>query len=93
MEQVANLACRTALSYRGVAHINFPVDLQESTGGERSKRARPGHTSDVFARGAEAPVRGDLQDELEAMAERLGAPIVKALLGKAAVPDDSSRPV
>ena len=29
VEQVANLACRTALSYRGVAHINFPVDLQE----------------------------------------------------------------
>ena len=28
-------------------------------------------------------------DELEAIAERLGAPIVKALLGKAAVPDDS----
>jgi pyruvate dehydrogenase (quinone) len=28
-------------------------------------------------------------DELEALAEKLGAPIVKALLGKAAVPDDS----
>src|SRR6202035_3067292 len=28
-------------------------------------------------------------DELEAVAELLGAPIVKALLGKAAVPDDS----
>src|SRR5439155_6232641 len=28
-------------------------------------------------------------DELEQVAERLGAPIVKALLGKAAVPDDS----
>ena len=29
VEQVTHLACRTALSYRGVAHINFPVDLQE----------------------------------------------------------------
>src|SRR3989475_6768134 len=29
VEQVTNLACRTALSYRGVAHLNFPVDLQE----------------------------------------------------------------
>ena len=29
------------------------------------------------------------QSELEALAERLGAPIVKALLGKGAVPDDS----
>ena len=28
-------------------------------------------------------------DELEQVAERLGAPIIKALLGKAAVPDDS----
>src|SRR6202008_1761751 len=28
-------------------------------------------------------------DQLEQMAERLAAPIVKALLGKAAVPDDS----
>src|SRR2546430_9098631 len=25
VEPVTNLACRTALSYRGVAHINFPV--------------------------------------------------------------------
>lgn len=113
VESVANLACRTALAYRGVAHINFPVDLQESTGGERSKRARPGHSSDVMARGANAPAEADLrraaevlnagrkvailagrgalgaQDELEAVAERLGAPIVKALLGKAAVADDS----
>jgi pyruvate dehydrogenase (quinone) len=33
-------------------------------------------------------------DELEAVADRLAAPIVKALLGKAAVPDDSrTRPV
>jgi pyruvate dehydrogenase (quinone) len=113
VEQAADLACRTALAYRGVAHINFPVDLQESTGGERSKRAREGHTSDVRARGAQAPAEEDLRRaadvlnaggktvilagrgalgasrELEALAERLGAPIVKALLGKAAVPDDS----
>src|SRR5690349_19009654 len=29
VENVTDLACRTALAYRGVAHINFPVDLQE----------------------------------------------------------------
>ena len=29
VENVADLACRTALAYRGVAHINFPVDLQD----------------------------------------------------------------
>ena len=113
VEQVTDIACRTALAYRGVAHINFPVDIQEHTSGERSKRARPGHTSDVFARGAAAPREDALEkaaeilnagkkplilagrgalgasDELEQVAETLGAPICKALLGKAAVPDDS----
>src|SRR5216110_888045 len=29
VENVTELACRSAISYRGVAHINFPVDLQE----------------------------------------------------------------
>jgi len=29
VENLVDLACRTALSYRGVAHITFPVDLQE----------------------------------------------------------------
>src|ERR1022692_3539369 len=29
VENVAELACRTALSYRGVSHITIPVDLQE----------------------------------------------------------------
>src|SRR5438477_1040394 len=29
VENLTDLACRTALAYRGVAHITFPVDLQE----------------------------------------------------------------
>src|SRR5579871_3164750 len=29
VESIADLACRTALAYRGVAHIAFPVDFQE----------------------------------------------------------------
>ncbi|HWO42428.1 MAG TPA: thiamine pyrophosphate-dependent enzyme [Candidatus Eisenbacteria bacterium] len=113
VEQVANLACRTALARRGVAHLNFPVDLQEKEGGERSKRNIPGHTSDVFAAAPATPNDRQLQnaaevlnagkkiailagqgalragDELERVAERLQAPIIKALLGKAVVPDDS----
>src|SRR3989442_5912838 len=115
VENVADLACRTALAYRGVAHITFPVDLQEHelNGQGRSKRNVPGHTSDVFApmaclpadprfheatgilnpgkRVAIMPGRGALKatDELEVLAETLGAPIIKALLGKAAVPDTS----
>jgi pyruvate dehydrogenase (quinone)/pyruvate oxidase len=113
VEQVANLACRTALSRRGVAHINFPTDIQEHETDRRSKRAVPGHTSDVFARRAGLPAEEDLRraaeilnasrrptilagrgalqatDELLELADRVGAPIAKALLGKAAVPDDS----
>jgi pyruvate dehydrogenase (quinone) len=110
---VADLACRTALSYRGVAHINFPVDLQEQTGGERSKRNIPAHTSHAECRWARHPADADMARaadvlnagkrvailcgqgalhataQLEEAAAALGAPIIKALLGKAAVPDDS----
>src|SRR6185436_7695484 len=67
VEQVTNLACRTALAYRGGSHINFPVDLQEQTHDQRSKRARPGHTSDVYARGANAPIEDDLRRAAEVL--------------------------
>src|ERR671922_503649 len=113
VEPVTNLACRTALARRGVAHINFPVDLQEQESEERSKRARPGHSADILACRSGLPRDEDLRsaaavlnegkkvvilagrgaldatDELEQLAETLAAPIVKPLLGKAAVPDDS----
>ena len=114
VENVADLACRTALSYHAVAHITFPVDFQSQPVEKKgSKRNILHHTSDIFARGARLPDESDLQraadllnqgkkiailagrgalaatDELEQIAERLGAPIIKALLGKAAVPDDS----
>jgi pyruvate dehydrogenase (quinone) len=113
VEAVTHIACRTALAYRGVSHINFPVDIQEHVGGERSKRNIPGHTSDAYARSARLPAEEDVRraaevlnegqkvailvgqgalhatEELEAIAEVLAAPIIKALLGKAAVPDDS----
>jgi pyruvate dehydrogenase (quinone) len=114
VESVTDLACRTALAYRGVAHLAVPVDVQEmSVDAKRSKRNIAHHTSDVFARGAQLPAEPDLRraaelldagervailagrgalgagHELEAAAERLGSPIVKALLGRAAVPDDS----
>jgi pyruvate dehydrogenase (quinone)/pyruvate oxidase len=113
IEQVTNLACRTALSYRGVAHINFPVALQEHKVKEHSKRNIPGHTSNVFAVRSGLPDSEDIvraaevlnagakvailagqgvlhaTDELEQAAEILGGPIIKPLLGKAAVPDYS----
>jgi pyruvate dehydrogenase (quinone)/pyruvate oxidase len=114
VENVADLACRTALAYRGVTHLSFPVDLQEQPASRKgSKRNIPGHTSNVFARSARLPAEDELHraaevlnggtkvailagagalgatDELERVADTLAAPIVKALLGKAAVPDDS----
>jgi pyruvate dehydrogenase (quinone) len=114
VENAADLACRTALSYRKVAHIAFPVDIQAMEAARKgSQRNVPHHTSDVLARSARLPEEADLRraaavlhtskkiailagrgalgatDELEQVAEKLGAPIVKALLGKAVVPDDS----
>jgi pyruvate dehydrogenase (quinone)/pyruvate oxidase len=115
MQNVADLACRTALAYHGVSHITIPVDIQDQELPEdmRSKRNRKDHTSDVWARSARLPNEADVRcaadilnrgkkvailcgrgaldatDELEQTAEKLAGPIIKALLGKAAVPDDS----
>lgn len=112
---LTDLACRAALSSRGVAHIAVPVDFQEEevSKSEASKRGRHYETSDVWAAPARLPDEADLgraaevlnaghevvilagrgalkaTDQLEQAAETLGAPIIKALLGKAAVPDDS----
>src|SRR5207244_264204 len=44
VENVAHLACRAAISRRGVAHINFPVDLQSQKHTDRSKRNVKGAT-------------------------------------------------
>ena len=70
VENVAHLACRAALSYRGVAHINFPVDLQEQEEkGEPSPRNKAGQESSVSARRAGLPA----EDELFRAAEVLNA--------------------
>ena len=115
VRNVAELACRTALSRRCVAHITIPVDIQdqELKKDERSKRNKPHHVSNVWGDVVQLPARKDLEraaeilnqgkrvailagqgaigagDELEYVAELLGAPIIKALLGKSSVPDDS----
>lgn len=49
VESVVDLACRTTLSYRGVAHITIPVDFQEQElkDSKRLKRNVPHHTSDI----------------------------------------------
>src|SRR3989441_12788001 len=40
VENLTDLACRTALAYHGVAHIAFPVDLQEKELKERQRSKR-----------------------------------------------------
>jgi pyruvate dehydrogenase (quinone) len=115
VQNVVELACRMALSYRGVAHVTVPVDMQSQPvrADKRSERNIPNHVSDLMAHSAQSASdeqlaraseilkagkktailagRGALEarNEVLAVAERLGAPVVKPLLGKGAIPDDS----
>lgn len=113
VESVTNIACRQALSHRGVAHVNFPVDFQSLASRDRSERNVANHTSSVPAFNEGVPLQDSLNraaeilnkgskvvilagrgalgvtEELEQLAEALAAPIIKPLLGKACVPDDS----
>jgi pyruvate dehydrogenase (quinone) len=113
MENVASLACRSALAARGVAHLSIASDTQEKSLEEskRSKRNRPSHVPNKWFEGVKEPAQDQVEraaeilnkagkvvilagrgalgaaDDLVQTAELLGAPIVKALLGKAVVPD------
>ncbi len=116
VETITEIACRTAETFRGVAHITFPKDTQSmpyEPKKQSSSRNQPDHVSTVHAQSYSVPPESQLHhaaellnnakrvcilagrgalhatDELEKTAEVLGAPIVKALLGKGAVPDDS----
>jgi pyruvate dehydrogenase (quinone)/pyruvate oxidase len=114
MGSVADLAIRSAIDKRGVAHITIPIDVQQqATRQSRSERNKPHHTSTHFAISGNLPSSEEMRaaadvinggkkvailagqgalhagDELIELAEKLGAPIVKPLLGKACVPDDS----
>jgi pyruvate dehydrogenase (quinone) len=114
VQNVVELACRTALAYRGVAHVTVPVDIQsmpvEAQG--RSDRNLPHHVSDLMAVSSQMPSDDQMAraasilnggsktailagqgaigsaSELAAIADRLGAPVIKPLLGKSALPDD-----
>src|SRR5213080_115499 len=57
VENVVELACRTALAYHGVSHITMPVDLQSQPASKdiRSKRNVPNHVSDLMARSSGMP--------------------------------------
>jgi len=115
VQALVDAGCRAALSWRGVAHINFPVDLQDQpvSADEKSAKNVAGHTSLVWTPPVVVPRKQDVRaaadvlnagkktvilagqgalgaaDELEQLADLMAAPIVKPLLGKATVPDDS----
>ena len=111
-EMTVDIACRSALSLRGVSHLTIPIDVQEmKLKGRYSRHKVPGHTSDFYAN-ITVPDRGLLEDaanilnsgrkivllvgqgalsagdEVIQVAEKLEAPVVKALLGKTVIPDD-----
>lgn len=113
VENVVTLACRTALSKRGVAHLSVPVDVQEEEleDVQTSPRNQPHHASVVAAESLQLPTLDEInhaaeilneasrvailagqgalgaREELLRTADQLGAPIIKALLGKSVVPD------
>ncbi len=115
VNNVVDEAIRSALGYRGVAHITIPKDIQEweVTAAHRSSANIHKHSTDVFSAGSMHPPKAMLEKaaailnegtkvailagrgalgagaELEELAEKLGAPIAKPLLGKAVVPDNS----
>lgn len=110
-EMAVDIACRNAMSQRGVSHLTIPIDVQEmKLKGRYSRHKVGGHTSDVsipkftsdpklIEKAANILNSGErvvvlvgqgalgAGDEVIAVAERLGAPVVKALLGKAVIPD------
>ena len=114
VQNVVEIACRTALAYRTPCHVTIPIDVQAMPvkKDKRSDRNVADHVSNVMAHGGGEPDAAaveraaailekgekifilagagalDARDELLALADRLGAPIGKALLGKAVVPDD-----
>jgi len=114
-ENLLDLACRAALSNRGVSHVCIPIDIQvqPAKAERRFKRNVPGHAATAYQPPRRVPERALIEEaaalfegkrkiailagqgargaraELEQAAERLGAPVIKASLGKDVMPDDS----
>ena len=63
VQNIVDLACRTALSRRGVAHITIPVDFQdqEVKDGKRSKRNLGQHTNAIRTESYKLPYQEELQ--------------------------------
>lgn len=115
VENVLDEAIKTALSYRGVAHITIPKDIQEwkTSDDRRSSMNVKRHSSRVLAPRFPIPPEEDFEKAAELvsqgskvailvgrgalgarkqvleLAQKLKAPVIKALLGKAVIPDDN----
>ena len=63
VEEVIELACRTALAYRQPTHVMIPVDIQSMPvdKAHRSERNIPHHVSNLMARGGQLPDPAMLQ--------------------------------
>ncbi|MET9297099.1 thiamine pyrophosphate-dependent enzyme [Streptomyces sp. NPDC003077] len=114
---VVDIAVRTALARRGVAHLSFPNDVQVANADadpyQHVAPARPPVTAPIYLPPPGVPRAADLRaaaqvlnaghkvallagvgalharDEVLAVADTLGAPVIKTLPGKAVIPDDS----
>jgi len=112
---IVDLACRTALTTPGVAHLTISKDTQQkplsedkTSKGSDNLMGTANYTpridvpspdeldaaAAILNAGSKITIlagRGALnaRDEVEKLAEKLGAPVAKALLGKALLPDNS----
>src|SRR5690606_5512546 len=84
MENAASLACRTALSRHGVAHLSVANDVQEQTldDSQRSTRNLPGHVSNRWFAPNLMPPDGELQKAADILN---GAQRVAMLVGRGAL--------
>jgi len=73
--QAVSIACRTALTRRGVAHLAIPVDVQEQTlqEDEPSPRNKAGVTS-VFAAAEVTPDPADVREAAQILNAGSGSP-------------------
>ncbi len=112
---VVDEAIKSALTQRGVAHVQIPKDIQNWTmdDGQRSSADIPKHSAALYHLASVMPTDDQLQaaadlinsgqkvaimagagaltarEELLQLADTVSGPIIKPLLGKATVPDDS----
>ena len=67
VQNIMDLACRTALAYRGVAHVTIPVDFQEEKvhSSDRSKRNLANFTNAVRTQSYKVPADSELHRAAE----------------------------